>query len=343
MCTGGGSRSCAARATTAPTVASPRGLLRSKGVGVDELLLADDFGAAELRRALDRADLVIDAMYGTGFRGRLEGTAEMVVHGLDASPVPVLAVDIPSGVDGTTGEIAGAAVQAAHTICLAALKTGLLFEPGRAHAGAVTVADIGIAVGDAGARPDLAVLDVTDLVLPSRDAAAHKWSAGCLVVGGSGGMVGAPMLAGQAALHCGAGMVVCAVPGSDAAAQVSGRELVAHALAATPDGRVRRGRGRRGAERGAPVPIARAGSGLGRAEPARAAARRIVAEANVAMVIDADALNALAADPSALDARHAAGLPVAVLTPHAAEYERARGPAGRHRSGGSGAGPRPAV
>jgi ADP-dependent NAD(P)H-hydrate dehydratase / NAD(P)H-hydrate epimerase len=307
-------------------------LLRSRGVGVDELLLADGFGEVELRRALRRADLAIDAMYGTGFRGRLEGTAEMVVGELDASAVPVLAVDIPSGVDGTTGEITGAAVRAARTICFAAYKTGLLFEPGRAHAGAVTVADIGIPVGDAGARPDLAVLDVGDLALPSRDAAAHKWSAGCLVVGGSGGMVGAPMLAGQAALHCGAGMVVCAVPGADAAAQVSGRELVAHALAATPAGAFDE---HAAAEVLSEVHRYRSlvlGPGLGREEPARAAARRIVAAANVAMVIDADALNALAADPSALDARHAAGLPVAVLTPHAAEYERVAGrPVGADR------------
>src|SRR5258707_10855064 len=94
---------------------------------------------------------------------------------------------------------------------------------------------IAVAAGD-GEPPSLAVLDVLDLALPAPSAQSHKWSSGCLVVGGSGGMVGAPMLASQAALRCGAGMVVCAVPGVAAAATVSGQELVARALPGTPLG-----------------------------------------------------------------------------------------------------------
>jgi ADP-dependent NAD(P)H-hydrate dehydratase / NAD(P)H-hydrate epimerase len=300
-------------------------LLRARGVGVDEVLLERAVDSSELRRVIARADLVIDAMYGTGFRGRLDGTAEMVVHELDATSVPVLAIDIPSGVDGSTGEITGAAVRARETICFAAYKPGLLFEPGRTHAGRVRVVDIGIAVAREQQTPDLGVLEVGDLALPVRSPQSHKWSSGCLVVGGSGGMVGAPMLASQAALRCGAGMVVCAVPGVAAAAQVSGRELVSRALAATPLGAL--------AEDAADDVLKDAhrfralvvGPGLGRDQSAQAAARRIVAEANLPIVIDADALNALAVDPAALRVRHAAGLPLAVLTPHAGEYERLAG------------------
>ncbi|MDQ1509352.1 MAG: ADP-dependent NAD(P)H-hydrate dehydratase / NAD(P)H-hydrate epimerase [Actinomycetota bacterium] len=309
-------------------------LLRARGTGVDELVLETGFEPPELRRVLARADLVIDAMYGTGFRGRLDGAAEMVVTELDATGVPVLAIDIPSGVDGTTGEVAGAAVRANETICFAAYKPGLLFEPGRTHAGRVRVVDIGIDISNDGtnAGPELAVLDVADLSLPSRDVDVHKWSSGCLVVGGSGGMIGAPMLASQAALRCGAGMVVCAVPGVAAAATVSARELVARALPATPLGAL--------AEDAADAVLKEVdryravviGPGLGRDQSAQAAARRIVAEANVPMVIDADALNAVAVDPAALRVRHAAGLPVAVLTPHAGEYERLAGhPVGTDR------------
>ena len=307
-------------------------VLRSRGVGVDELLLADGFSEAALRRALARADLVIDAMYGTGFRGRLEGTAEMVVHEIDAAGLPVLAVDIPSGVDGATGAVAGTAVHAQHTICFAAYKAGLLFEPGRAHAGSIVVADIGIAVASDDICPALAVLDVTDLALPERAPDVHKWSSGCLVVGGSGGMVGAPVLSARAALHCGAGMVVCAVPGPAAAAQVSGQELVARSLASSPEGAFADGAADEVLSEVHRYRALVLGPGLGRSAGAQAAARRIVAEANIAMVIDADALNALAADPAALDARHAAGLPIAVLTPHAAEYERLAGrPVGADR------------
>ena len=304
-------------------------VLRFRGVGVDELSLESGFDVAELRRVLTRADLLIDAMYGTGFHGRLDGAAEMVVNELEPANVRVLAIDIPSGVDGSTGEVAGVAVRAHETICFAAYKPGLLFEPGRGHAGRVRVVDIGIDVSIGGSldadQPQLAVLEVGDLSLPNPGADSHKWSSGCLVVGGSGGMVGAPMLASQAALRCGAGMVVCAVPGIAAAATVSGQELVARALPATPLGAL--------AEEAADEVLKEVdryralvvGPGVGRDQSAQAAARRVVAEANIAIVVDADALNAIAVDPAALRVRHAAGLPLAVLTPHAGEYERLAG------------------
>ena len=295
-------------------------LLRARGIGVDEYSLDAGFAESDLRRSVARADLVIDAMYGTGFRGRLEGVAAMVVGLLDTTSVGVLAVDIPSGVDGATGAVSGSAVRANETICFAAFKPGLLFEPGAAHAGRVQLADIGIAV-DA----ELAVIEVTDLALPERGTDAHKWSAGCLVVGGSSGMVGAPLFVGRAALRCGAGMVVCAVPGASAAAQVAGRELVARALPATSDGAL--------AEDAASVVLddltrfraLAIGPGLGRDPLTQAAVRRIIAEADVQVVIDADALNAIAVDPSALRARRSAGLPLAVLTPHGGEYARLAG------------------
>jgi NAD(P)H-hydrate epimerase len=232
----------------------------------------------------------------------------------------VLAVDIPSGVNGTTGAVAGSVVRARETICFAAYKPGLLFEPGRALAGRVTVVDIGIAVSAA-----LHTYDVTDLALPARGAESHKWSAGCLVVGGSSGMVGAPLLAGRAALRNGAGMVVCAVPGRDAAAQVSGRELVARALPASDAGALAEDAAAEVLKEVARYRALAIGPGLGREAGTQAAVRRIVAEADVAIVIDADALNAVAADPSALRARHDAGLPLAVLTPHGGEYERLAG------------------
>jgi hydroxyethylthiazole kinase-like uncharacterized protein yjeF len=298
--------------------------LRAAGIGIDEFLVEEGVDPSDLRRALGRADLVIDAMYGTGFRGRLEGAAEVYAREVELllGRVPVLSVDIPSGVDGATGAVGGAAMRAQETICFAAYKPGLLFEPGHAYAGRVTVVDIGIEVSG---RSNLLVLEVEDLALPRRGAQSHKWSAGCLVIGGSNGMVGAPVLAGTAALRCGAGMVVCAVPGDRAAAQVSGRELVARSLPATPAGAL--------GESGADVVLAEVsryraialGPGLGRDGGTQRAVRGIVAGARVPAVIDADALNALAGDPAALHARHAAGLPPAVLTPHAGEYERLAG------------------
>ena len=313
-----------ARATTAPTDASRRGDLRERGVGVDELLLEEGVDERALARAVARADLVIDAMYGTGFRGELAGAAATACALLNASDVPVLAVDIPSGVHGATGAVPGSAVRARETICFAAYKPGLLFEPGRAHAGRVTVVDIGIAI-DATGTPQLSVLDAPDLALPTPAVGSHKWSSGCLVVGGSSGMVGAPLLAGSAALRTGAGMVVCAVPGSAAAAQVSGRELVARALPATSDAALDEDAAAAVLKELGRYRALAIGPGLGRDPRTQAAIRRIVAEGDAAIVIDADALNAVAVDPSVLETRHNTGLPLAVLTPHEGEYERLAG------------------
>jgi hydroxyethylthiazole kinase-like uncharacterized protein yjeF len=118
---------------------------------------------------------------------------------------------------------------------------------------------------------------------------------------------------------------VCAVPGRDAAAQVSGRELVARALPASEAGALSEDAAAEVLKEVARYRALAIGPGLGREAGTQAAVRRIVAEADIAIVIDADALNAVAADPSALRARHDAGLPLAVLTPHGGEYERLAG------------------
>ncbi len=301
--------------------------LRDRGVGVDVFFLADGIDRTAFDRAAARSDLAIDAMFGTGFRGTLVGDAAFVAHAL-VDATSTLSVDIPSGVDGTTGETRGDAVAAAETVCFAALKPGLLFEPGRRHAGRVQVVDIGIAVGN----PALHVLEVGDLYLPSRTSDAHKWTSGALIVGGSTGMVGAPLMASHAASRSGAGMVVCALPGADAAARASAGELVARALPATHDGNLdteAAGVVLKDIERFHAVAI---GPGLGRDERTQAAVRQIVAECAVPIVVDADALNALAVDLDPLRRRHRAGLPVAILTPHAGEYARLAGkPVGADR------------
>jgi NAD(P)H-hydrate epimerase len=295
------------------------GVLARRGIGVDVFTLADGFVEPTLRRSIDRADLAIDAMFGTGFRGALDGDAALVAFELRA--VPTLAVDIPSGVDGLTGEARGPAVDAAETICFAALKPGLVFEPGRTHAGTTHVADIGIATSESA----LQLLEASDCWLPYRAQNSHKWTAGALIIGGSTGMVGAPVMASHAAARSGAGMVACALPGADAAARASTGELVARALPATSGGALAAEAASvvlKDVDRFHAVAI---GPGLGRDERTQAAVRQIVAECPTPIIVDADALNALAVDLAPLRARHASGLPTAVLTPHAGEYARLAG------------------
>src|SRR5262245_17788293 len=115
-------------------------VLRARGVGVDLFPIDEPVDRAALARALGRAQLFIDAMFGTGFRAALAGDAAWIVGAVRDAGIAVLAIDIPSGVDGTTGLVAeGAdAVQAHATLTFAARKPGLLFEPGRSHAGRVS-------------------------------------------------------------------------------------------------------------------------------------------------------------------------------------------------------------
>jgi NAD(P)H-hydrate epimerase len=292
------------------------------GARVDRFDLAG-IERPSLDRALQRADLAVDAMFGTGFRGPLDGDAAFVAEALSAAPCPVLAVDIPSGVDGLTGTVRGSAVEATSTVCLAALKPGLVFFPGAALAGDVGVADIGI--DPTTPPPALGVTEEADVAawLPGRDPESHKWSVGGVyVVGGSQGMTGAVMLASRAALRAGAGIVIAGLPG-EAAVRASGGEVITRPLPATPAGALDEDAAKEvldGLDRFKALVV---GPGLGRAPATVAAVRRLVAEAPVPLVLDADGLNALDGDVTPLAGRTAP----TVVTPHAGEYARLAGEA----------------
>ena len=313
-------------------------LLTQWGVRVDLIWLFQDLDQSRLARALGRADLAIDAMFGTGFRGPMRGDAAAVVAALAEAGCPVLAVDIPSGVDGLTGAIDGPAVRAVATVCFAALKPGLLFEPGASAAGEVEVVDIGVAPHHIG--PPLGVIEEADVAawLHVRPPESHKWSVGGVyVVAGSAGMTGAARLTSRAALRAGAGIVVAGLPGPGgpgvspviaAAARAPGDEIITRSLPATADGALDESASKEvldGLER---FRCAVVGPGLGRAEPTVAAVRRLAGEAPVPVVLDADGLNAFDGEVTLLATRPAPTL----LTPHDGEYSRLAGePAGTDR------------
>ncbi len=293
------------------------GALAAWGVHVDAL----DASVCDepARRAIARADAVVDAMFGTGFRGGLDGAAADLARAANESDAIVVAVDIPSGVDGATGAVPSTAVVADHTVTFAAPKPGLWFHPGRALAGAVTVADIGIDLGEDPRR--VAVVEADDVLawVPPRPVTTHKWRSGVLVVGGSAGMTGAPMLAARAAAHLGAGIVWAALPG-DGAVRASGTEIITVEVAdddgaLAPDAVddiVTR------SERFGAVVL---GPGLGRHDATTEAVRALVARIPVPLVVDADALIALGEDRAPLRARAAP----TVLTPHDGEFARLTG------------------
>jgi ADP-dependent NAD(P)H-hydrate dehydratase / NAD(P)H-hydrate epimerase len=245
------------------------------------------------------ADVVIDALFGTGFHGAPRDDAATLIDRINAAPAPVVAVDLPSGVDASTGEIAGAVVDAAVTVTMHAPKVGLAVAPGRFHAGDVEIADIGIDAGETTHR--LVTEEILELV-PRKRAGDTKYSAGSvLVVGGSPGMSGAVCLAAEAAFRADAGYVAVATH-KETLPLVEARVLEA---VKAPLGDVDRL-----AERASAVAV---GPGLGRGEEERALVRRLLRELEVPMVVDADALFGL--EPDEWPAPR-------VLTPHAGELGR---------------------
>jgi len=293
-------------------------VLEGWGVGVDVFELEHGMAQSDFERAVGRADVLIDGMFGTGFRGSLEGDAALVAR--HSGSIPTVAIDIPSGVDGSTGAVSGDAVRALATVAFAAVKPGVCFEPGRSLAGEVTVAEIGIDVG----RPHLGLTEHDDVRvwIGAQDAVTNKWKSGLLVIGGSGGMTGAPMMVSHAAMRTGAGIVWCGVPGQDTAAAASGTEVITKAMPATSDGALsgvpddlRQAFGR--------FTAAAVGPGLGTAGDTATVVHELVRTIPVAMVLDADGLNAFAGRPEALRERPAA----TVLTPHEGEYARLMGEA----------------
>jgi NAD(P)H-hydrate epimerase len=270
--------------------------LRQRGVHVTVI------DASEVPTSVPECDLVVDAAYGTGFRG--------VWRAPDVGGALVLAVDIPSGVDGLTGAAGPGVLQADATVTFAALKPGLLFAPGSALAGDVEVADIGLPVPAARAHL-VQRADVADWV-PRRDVDAHKWRSAVMAVAGSPGMTGAAHLATAAAMRIGAGIVHLASPGvvndPSMPTEVVGMRLSTLDWAPEVLGALDRFRS------------LLVGPGLGRDDVTAAQARRVVVDADVPVVIDGDGLFAMAWNPDGAAALLRSRRAPTVLTPHDGEY-----------------------
>lgn len=174
-------------------------ILKNAGWNLSVITPDDDVTAAVMG-----ADLVIDALLGTGLNKNVDGAYANAIAAINASGVPVVAVDIPSGINATTGRVMGCAVRAEFTVSFAAAKRGHYLLPGKEHTGRLHVVDIGIEVADAGAY-----LNAPDLwELPNPSLSSHKYSRGhALVMGGQISSMGAAKLTANAALKVGAGAV----------------------------------------------------------------------------------------------------------------------------------------
>jgi len=282
-----------------------------------------DLGA--LRRSLARAGCIVDGLFGTGLKGEVTGLAAELIALMNASGVPVMALDIPSGLDADRGTALGIAVEAELTVAFAAPKIGCVLFPGARHCGELVVVDIGIpdeAVALVAPRAHaITAADARRMVRP-RDPESHKGDHGHLaLIAGGRGKTGAAVLAGRAAARAGAGLVSVGCP--DTVQPVIAGALLEEMTVPLPDD----GRGGLGFPDPGPYRdllagkrAVAAGPGIGVSAGCRALIRWLIAEGGLPLVLDADALNCAAELGSELR-RPAAGAPM-ILTPHPGEMAR---------------------
>lgn len=300
-----------------------------RGLGVDVRAIGEgDLDALEAVAA--RASVIVDGVFGTGLDRAIEGFRADALRRLAASGVPSLALDLPSGVDADTGAVLGVVLPARVTVTFGVHKRGLHQHPGVDHAGEVVLADIGVPPPASAGAALLETADLARLVAP-RAPDAHKGSAGHVAIfAGSPGRTGAALLSGLGAMRAGAGLVTLAPRGpARAALDAKVVELMTTEIPEALEAGVAAAL-RECEQRDAAV----LGPGLGTDATARAYAQRLAVQAEIPMVLDADALTAVAADPGVLAGARRAR----VLTPHPGEAARLLGStsaevqAGRYRA-----------
>jgi NAD(P)H-hydrate epimerase len=280
------------------------GAICGKGANGGDGRIALEVLRAAGRRAEDgfEGDVLLDALFGTGFAGEPRPEGAELIERLNGAGRPILAVDVPSGVNASTGEVPGAAVGAVATVTFHGRKVGLAVAPGRFHAGEVVVADIGLEEQETVHRR--ITHGVLALVPAKRDEDTKYTSGSVLVVGGAPGLTGAACLAATAAFRADAGYVAVAAPRESLQVlETRLLEAVKRPLEEAFEA----------AERASALAI---GPGLGRSDDRRALVRRLLEETDLPAVVDADALFGL--EPFERSAP-------TVLTPHSGELGRLLG------------------
>jgi hydroxyethylthiazole kinase-like uncharacterized protein yjeF len=268
-------------------------------------------------------DLIVDALFGTGLKSALSGIYETVIADINASAIPVVSIDMPSGMSADSHDLVGDCIDATITITLGAPKLPLILPPAEEKAGEVVIADIGIPAGIIdvleGPRVELLTREQIRTLITPRAADVHKGDFGrVLIVAGSRGKSGAAILAAQGALKSGAGLVTVASPRSvQQVVAAYAPDYMTEALEETVDGTV----DFTAAEYvlGLDADALVIGPGLGRGEGVSTFVRELLETGETPIVVDADALNAFADEPSALVGRDGREV---IITPHPGEMAR---------------------
>ena len=272
---------------------------------------------------ISQCTLIVDAIFGTGLKSPLAGMLETVVADVNASGIPIVAIDLPSGMSADTPRLIGDCIDATMTVTLATPKLPLVLPPAEAHAGDIVIADIGIPteVVEQLEGPQIELLTREDLrpLVEPRAADSHKGDFGrVLLMAGSFGKTGAAFLAGVGALRSGAGLVTIATPRSCVPIVASlAAEYMTEPLDESADGQVVGSAAERLTDLSHDV-IA-CGPGLGRSSGVEEFVRALIDHAEAPLVLDADALTVLADDPGRLLGRDERSI---IITPHPGEMAR---------------------
>jgi len=280
-------------------------------------------GPKQVKAGIREADLIVDAVFGTGLSKPVGGMEKTLIDGINASEKPVIAVDIPSGIDGTTGKAEGSAIRAFHTFTYAYPKLGQVLSPGADHCGRLTVIDISIppfVETRVGFDGDITDGDMIRGFLKRRLPSSHKGSFGhAVVIAGSPGKTGAAHLASHAALKIGAGLVTLVIPRSlNAIMEAKTTEVMTYPVEDDGNGFFTAGSFDDIAAFVQDKDVIIMGPGLSQNEGVVELTRRIYREINKPFVIDADGINAFQGHTSVLKKAKRE----AVLTPHPGELAR---------------------
>ncbi len=292
-------------------------------LGVTVVEIADEQSWELHFSEISQCTLIVDAIFGTGLKSALAGMMETIVADVNASSIPIVSIDLPSGLSADTPHILGDCIDASMTVTLAAPKLPLVLPPGEAHAGDVVIADIGIPHevidGVEGQRIELLTPEQLRDVVEPRAADSHKGDFGRVtIVAGSRGKTGASHLAAMGALRSGAGLVTVATPASLLPIVASmAPELMTEPLAETVEGMVAETAIERLLE--LQHDVIACGPGLGRGPGVGAFVRALLDRATVPLVLDADAIMVLADDPVGLVGREERDV---IITPHPGEMAR---------------------
>jgi hydroxyethylthiazole kinase-like uncharacterized protein yjeF len=292
-------------------------------LGITVVEIADEQSWELHFSEISECTLLVDAIFGTGLKSAVSGMLETVIADVNASDIPIVSIDLPSGLSADTPHLIGDCIDASMTVTLAAPKMPLVLPPAEARAGDVVIADIGIPyeVIEALEGPHVELLTPEQLrqLVEPRAADAHKGDFGRVtVVAGSLGKTGAAHLAGMAALRSGAGLVTVATPAGCLSIVASmAPELMTEPLGAAGSSTVTPDAVDRVLE--LTQDVIACGPGIGRGPEAREFTRALLERASVPLVIDADGITVLADDPAVLVGRDDRDV---IITPHPGEMAR---------------------